>query len=264
MAEKKIQVKKREEFFNPSFHPDFREKNFESAIKSKGAEVIFEKSLKCPCKGRNTEHLSSCKNCGGSGWVFINPVKTRMLVQSVSFNPQYESWGVYGSDISSISALNEDKLSVMDRVTVLDSESEFSEVLHTNMRDGLNYSYTVYEIIDVYYVGLFMKDDEKLLKLESGKDFSYEGRKVTLSSDFSAYDRELSFVVRYKHHPQFHIVEMVRDSGYTKKLEGRFEKTSLLPIHARAKRAEVIKDIENFSGDRIIDNSFLNCDKDYK
>jgi hypothetical protein len=38
----------------------------------------------------------------------------------------------------------------------------------------------------------------------------------------------------------------------------------MMPIHARAKRADVVKDLENFAGDRILDNSFLECGKELK
>lgn len=243
-------------------NPNFDETSFDAAIQNKGYEVVFEKALSCPCKGRNNNHpLPNCKNCGGTGWVFVNPTRTRMVVQSMSLNPQFQNWGVMGAEISSITARVQDKLSYMDRVTVLDARSEYSEVLYFASNEaGRLYAYTIYKPLEIYVISLFQGVQQPLRRLEEGTDFEIEvDNRILLSEEFSTYDEreDLSATIRYLHNPSYHIIEMVRDTMTSKVKKGRIENDIFLPIHARAKRADVIKDLENYRGDRLFDNSFL-------
>jgi hypothetical protein len=244
--------------------PNFVKEDFDDLIADKGLTVLFERALKCPCKGKNTEHLSSCKNCGGTGWAFINPTRTRMVVQSMSLNPKFEAWGVYTADISSITSRDTDKLSYMDRITILDAIAEHNEVLHFSTYGDKMYAYTVYPILDVFYVGLFEGGSSPYRKLSQGTDYIIEDQhKIILSDSLSTslmLKEDPSVVVRYQHNPRYHVVEMVRDSTVSRVRRGRFENMIQLPINARAKRADLIKDMENFTGDRLLDNSFYNCD----
>lgn len=242
----------------------FRRELFTDAVIKHGYDVIFEKSLKCPCKSRNSESLSTCKNCGGSGWIFINPTKTKMVVQSMSLNPKFESWGMYSAEISSITALPEDKLSYMDRITVLGAITEFSEVLFPEIEQGSNfYAYTVYPIKEIFYLGFFVSDNQKLFRVNPQYISVLENRIIIDTDAFDelgSFDTEnSSFVVRYKHNPRYHIIETVRDTMEARTFQGKKEIAFTMPINARAKRTDLIKDFENFNGDRLLDNSFDVC-----
>lgn len=242
--------------------PRFFESDFRDAIIRQGYDVIHERAIKCSCKGRNSEHLSDCKNCGATGWIYVNPTKTRMVVQSMSLNPKYESWGVYGAEVSSVTALPEDKLSYMDKVTVLGAVSEHSEALHTSIltqgQQQTKYVYTVYNILDIYFVGLFVDSNTKLTKLEENVDYTFSGNKVIFTNENLIENSSVS--IRYSHNPAYYIQEMVRDTMQVNLLKGRIEEKVMMPIHARAKRIDLFKDRENFSGDRLLDNSFKVCD----
>jgi hypothetical protein len=180
----------------------------------------------------------------------------------MSLNPKYENWGVYGAEVSSVSSLPEDKLSYMDKITVLGAISEHSEVLHvTNWIEGedvYKYAYTVYNILDIYFLGMFIDSENKLLKLEKDIDFTVsDENKITFLNELVLEQSSVS--IRYSHNPSYYIQEMVRDSMKVNLLKGRFEEQVQMPIHARAKRIDLFKDRENFNGDRLLDNSFKVC-----
>lgn len=243
--------------------PRFYEQDFRDAIIKHGYEVFLEKAIKCSCKSRNSEYLSDCRNCGGSGWIFVNKEKTRMVVQSMSLNPKFENWGVYGAEMSSVTALPENKLSYMDKITVLGAVSEYSEVLHPlalNEGDSNLYAYSIYPPIEVYFLGIFNGSGNKLIKLENGTDFSItHGNKITISKSLFPEGTEPRFSIRYKHNPAYYIFEMVRDTMLARLNLGRTERQVEMPIHARAKRIDLFKDMENYQGDRLVDNSFKIC-----
>lgn len=244
---------------------NFEQSDFFALIADHGYDVIFEKAQKCPCKGRNVEALSDCKNCGGSGWFFVNPTKTRMVVQAMSLNPQFQSWGAYSADTSSITANPNDKLSYMDRVTVLRAISEHSETLDLSMIETspnvfVNYAYTIYPILSVYYVGLFYSSNQPIRKLETTEYSIENGNKLIISESVLSGLVEPTITIRYSHNPQYHIVEVVRDSITVKVKKGNMELDQIMPINARAKKVDIIKDKENFSGNRLFDNSFKVCE----
>jgi hypothetical protein len=243
--------------------PRFYEQDFRDAIAKHGYDVYLEKSLKCPCKSRNSEFLSDCRNCGGSGWLYINRINTRMVVQSMSLNPKYENWGVYGAEISSVTALPEERLSYMDKITVLNAVSEHSEVLHPlkyDEEDDFLYAYSVYPIIDVYFLGIFEDSNSKLIKLDAVEFSISDGNKIKIDSSLFPEGVEPRFTIRYSHNPAYYVMEMVRETMLATLNLGRgFQSQVEMPVHARAKRIDLFKDIENYQGDRLVDNSFKIC-----
>ena len=67
--------------------------DFDVAIEKKGYRVYHDKASKCPCASKNGgAPQSNCKNCGGSGWFYINRTRTRMVVQSMNINTTNKEW----------------------------------------------------------------------------------------------------------------------------------------------------------------------------
>jgi hypothetical protein len=102
---------------------DFNRSDFETLIAQKGRKVIIEKSLQCPCKGKSTNQQSNCRNCGGTGWVFINPVETRLILQGMNITPNYKAWSEEITGDLKVTASDTEGLTFMDRITVEDGKS---------------------------------------------------------------------------------------------------------------------------------------------
>jgi hypothetical protein len=62
-----------------STRADFNKSDFETLIQQKGRDVVLEKAILCGCKDKQGNQQSNCKNCGGAGFLFINPKETRMI-----------------------------------------------------------------------------------------------------------------------------------------------------------------------------------------
>lgn len=243
----------------PPPRADLDKLEFEKLIDQKGKDVIFEKALECPCKSKSTNQQSDCKNCGGTGWVFINPVKTRMILHSINIVTDFKPWSEEMRGTVNVTCKAEEQLSAMDKITDLNGEAIFNEVLFLRKKGTDVFCYTTYAVKEVLYVGLFVATDEPLLRLIEGTDFTIEGSifKLTnldlLGSDINA--ENTSFTIRYKHAPEFHVIEMRRETMQTFEWRGT-ERLQNMPVSAIARRAHYQLKANNLLGDRLIDNSY--------
>jgi len=244
----------------PPPRADLDKAEFEKLIDQKGGDVIFEKALECPCKSKSTNQQSDCKNCGGTGWVFINPVQTRMILTAINIVTDFKAWSEEMRGTVNITCKAEEQLSVMDKITVLNGEAIFNEVLFLRKKGEEVFCYTTYAVKEILYVGMFVATDEPLLRLIEGADFTIEGSifKLTnldlLGSDSTG--ENTSFTIRYKHAPEFHVIEMRRETMQTFEWRGT-ERLQSMPVSAIARRAHYQLKANNLLGDRLIDNSYI-------
>ena len=60
----------------------FRREDFNEALWENGYDVRLEEAVACPCKGTSADAKVTCSNCLGTGWVFINPIRTRAFINA--------------------------------------------------------------------------------------------------------------------------------------------------------------------------------------
>lgn len=245
---------------------DFNESEFDLIIEQKGRKVLVEKSSPCPCKGSSSDNLSDCKNCGGSGIFFFSKEMTRMVIQNMGVTVDFKQWSQETRGMVNISCKNKEKITFMDRITILDGESTFQEVLHfkklNSLVDGKLFAYTSYLVKNVVYCSMFINVDTQLRLLVKGVDYTIENNKLILDSQYT--DINTSITIRYTHCPTFYVIEMRRETMDSYKIEGGKEKEIRLPISAIGRRAHYIINAENLTADRILNNIVTinenNCD----
>lgn len=245
---------------------DFRKSDYDRAIQEKGYRVIYRKAVQCPCKSKGSGNQSTCKNCGGVGWLWINPIETKMLLQSMNTNPKYQEYGEALMGTVNITSRDVDKLAKMDEITLMEGEAESTEVLflYYNSTDNVYYTNTVYPIQQDYYIALYVSDSDPLSKLEKDTDYTLDGRRIIINqsvlSQFTDLT-DLSITVRYLHKPKYYVWDIGRDVMNTTIKKGGSEHNIKMPLNAIGMRADLVKDLENYNNDRLHDNSFLTqCD----
>lgn len=241
---------------------DFNRSDFETLIAQKGRNCIKEQALMCPCKSKNTNQQSNCKNCGGSGWIFINAVKTKLILQRMKALPEFKNWSEVITGDLTVTGSDEEELCWMDRITSLDSNSIFNEVLFFKTRVISNttttFAFTSYNIKELKFVGYFAGVNDELIKLTEGTDFIYYKNVIKLiNPSLIAVQGEISLTVRYVHAPQYLIIDMNRESMETYTVDGG-DKPIHLPISGMARRQHYILGAPNLNGDNILDNSYIN------
>lgn len=243
---------------------DFRKNDFDALIWNKGYNVEIEKAYRCPCKSKGTDELSSCRNCGGSGWFFINPTATKMVMQGMNHDDKYKHWSSELIGTVKITYMERDRLSWMDRITSSDAVSEFSEVLFpAEVPDGSGgtemVASTTYAMISIDDVFVFQAANQKHLRLDSGQyDFSQGGYYITITDQAIADIEDLTISVRYKHRPQFHVIDIPRDimTTYEKDPDTDLDKQSKMVLNAVGRRAHYVLDKDTQQGTYRLDNSY--------
>jgi hypothetical protein len=244
---------------------DLRKNDFDAAVWLKGYDVYIDKAIKCPCAVKsNNGALSSCKNCGGSGYVFINRYQTKLLLQSMNIDTRYKEWSQEKLGTVRITARTEDELTYMDRVTLLTGLMSTTQTIHPFTKGNQIKGRATHPPVEIEEVFCFVDGSEELRKLNygtdvsiTGIDFSVENNILTFSSEFLAWEH-FSVTIRYKHYPTYHIIDLPRGVMETEalnKTNGRNEYTKM-PIHAIGRLAHYVLDEQNLNEDFLLDNSY--------
>lgn len=234
---------------------DFVKSDFDVLIDQKGRRVLFEKALQCPCKSKSTNQQSDCKNCGGTGWVFVDPKETRMVLSSVSVVNEFKDWSEESRGFVNITSKDEDEVGWMDRITLLDGKAYMSEVLHFKKVDGMMFAFTAYPIKEMKYIATFDGSGQPLRPLRKDVDYTFQGQLIKLSEPFFL-DQDVSASVRYVHAPQFYILELKRETMQTFTYDDGTEKLKHMPISALGRRAHYVLDPANAYGVGLIRNYY--------
>ncbi len=254
---------------------DFDKPEFENLIYQKGYDVWHEKALKCGCRSNSTgghQAQSDCQNCGGSGWFFINRTQTKMVLHSMNLQTKFLQWTEAKIGTVSISCMDVDKLGRMDRITVLQGESIYTETIHPVIYDDKLFAFLAYDILEIEkdkqgnsFVFMFQGSGKAHKLLKEGTDFTVESNKILLNKKyFSKKDVNYSIALRYKHRPVYHVWDIPRDAMVTDVYVGDSREPVQMPLHAIGMRVHNISDFDNLEGSRTIDNSTVSYPKPCK
>lgn len=239
---------------------DFDKDRFDTLVGQKGVDALIEKALQCPCKTRTINELSTCRNCGGTGWVFVNPRRSRVVLQSMSFENKEEVWTKIVHGIVKVTAPAEEQFSYLDRITRLNANSLFSEVIQFEEYDGTIYGWLSYAPKQIEYFGLFTDLDDPFQRVLESNLTIVDNRIEITGVSLPPFDDDnpLTATVRYVHAPVFHIIEHQREvvDNYRWSGQKNGEVLQYLPTLALARRAHDIEDLVNLRQGRLNDNSY--------
>lgn len=234
---------------------------FDSAIADHGYDILIEKAMRCPCEGKSSNSaLISCLNCGGSGWIWINPIITKGILTSMNRTTRYREWSEEKLGTVSVTTRDIDPLSFYDRITVQDGKSVYSQLLYPQEYSGVLYSYCVYRVLGIEQMFLFRSDGEQLMPIDS-ELYSLEDNRIVFDNSLKRYGKDLTFSVRYKHRPEYYIIDLMRETMAVSIFDdSNKEKVTNMPVHGVARRAHNIMNPDSIKGNRLFDNSTQSLD----
>lgn len=233
--------------------------DFDSKVWLYGNDVFIDKAIRCPCRTKsNNQALSSCKNCGGSGYVYLNRYRTKVVMQSMNLGTQFKEWSEEKLGTVKITARNEEELAFMDRITLLDGLNIHNETVHPFIIDSAVKARLDYPPIEIEEISVFVESNEKLRRLIYETDYTIEDNILSLSAEFFSW-RDLTVSLRYKYYPTFHVLDLPRGTIQSDSIAGAAAK---FPIHAIGRRAHYVIDEQNIDKDFLLDNSYeVECQK---
>jgi len=183
-----------------------------------------------------------------------------MILHSANRVTEYKEWSEENMGTVNISADDSDRLSVMDRITLEDSEATYSEVIHISRTEDILFSYTDYRIKSIETVFMFVEKSEKLTRLKKGEDYTFDEKGVFYLDEkhigFFEDNGGITISLRYIHPPQYHIMDMTRHVMNSFVKDGGRDKSITLPVSAIGRMAHMIMAMENISDTRILNNSY--------
>jgi len=194
-------------------------KKFESLIYNLGYNAYLERALRCPCVDKATgQALTTCHNCMGRGWFFVDKRQTRVVAQSMQNLRQNTQTGEINRGTARITARASDKLGFMDRVILLDLIAWYTEILNPVVYEGQLIAYPVYEPLEITDIYLYAGTDVKLIPLTPSQ-YQIYGNKIIFDSnlqdlvpveDMNQKFPEMTVSIRYSHYPVYHIISEER------------------------------------------------------
>lgn len=244
---------------------DLRKRDFDAIVWQKGYDVYLDKALRCPCRsGNDHQALSSCKNCGGSGWLYLNRYKTKMVLQSMNLDTKFKEWSEERIGTVRITSMNRDELAFMDRITVIEGRTIVNDVVFPKDYYGELRARVNYEILEIDEIFLFSSAGAPLKRLFEGVDFDIlqdnQGRPTNLlrfDQQYSGMD-QMTVSIRYQYAPQFHVMDVTRQIMNTQELDKSTgaDIISDMPVSAMGRRSHYVLDEQNYNNDFLLDNSY--------
>lgn len=240
-------------------------KKFDSLIYNMGYNALLQRALRCPCVDRASGHaLSTCKNCNGRGWFFVDTRETRIIAQGMDNTRRNTQTGEINRGSARITARASDKLGFMDRVILLDLIAYYTEILNPIEYNDSLVAYPIYEPIDVTNIYLYAGDDKKLIPLTPDK-YDIEENKIIFNDsiidevpveDVNQKFPEITISIRYSYHPCYHIIDANRELTKVRENNCSFTDEDLkqVPMSYTARKAHYIFDAVKY-GDEVFENS---------
>ena len=252
-------------------HVGWNVNKFETLIQTQGYDAFIDRALRCPCVDKATgQALSTCKNCLGRGWFFVDRTETRLIAQHMDSKKHYENWSEVNRGTASITTKGIDKLGFMDKIILTQLEEFYSEIIRPIYFQGEIIAYPVYEPLKVTDMFLFSSDNEKLISIKED-EYVIDGNKIVFDlgiqdkisiDDMNVKNKSeipISISIRYSHFPVYHVIDVNRE--LMKVRESRFcsyndEKLRQMPINVLARKAHYLFDAQKF-GEESFENTVL-------
>lgn len=247
------------DFGSQQVHFDAKSFNDFITDKSVGSSTI-ERALRCPCRVEGAGNaLADCCNCGGTGWFFIDKITTALACVSMSNMSKFVPWTEQNMGTVSVTYRPQDKLGFMDRITLLELQSWYSDTrkVFLNKAGNALFFFNTYFPIDVFYMYIFNGVGNPLIYVTPDK-YTISNNKITIDfatfkPQYDANEGSLSITLLYTHNPAFHVLDINRD--LIKHFNDSNPAVSNLPLHAIARKAHFVFEQPDFSGNSLYDNT---------
>lgn len=232
---------------------DFDRDAFTRFIEDKGYVITWEKAVLCPnVPGTGLsprDHAIGCPVCGGIGFVYVDAIPTKMLMQGIRLNQSFFAYGRWDMGNMLVTAEPEFTIDYFDRLTLGNGVGRFTQRLvrqpGSGTADKLKYAPLCF-----HYVG-WVDRTGALASFAADVDFraSADGSSIEWAGAQQP-DAGSVYTVSYDYRPRYVVTDLVhhhRDST----VEGQHYS---FPVQATAKLDYLIRN-ESADARQVIDKN---------
>lgn len=201
---------------------DFDRDEFARFIADKGYEICWEKALPCPNIPRPDadaslaprDHVIGCPMCGGNGYVYVDPLKTSMLMQGMRFTDGFYAYSQWYSGTSLVTAMPEYTINYFDRLTLCNGVGRFSQRIVRQSNTALDV--LKYSPLCIDYVA-WAGRDQTFTTFNPNADYivSPDGTSIQWQVNGNQPDAGAFYSIIYRYRPRYVVLDIVhhhRDS----------------------------------------------------
>jgi hypothetical protein len=229
---------------------DFVENDHDKLISDEGYDVIFEKSIKCPCRKvyKSKAHVN-CVSCKGSGWVYTEPTDTRAIITSQAKKLSYGMQGeILNAGAISVTPFSTIVMTEYDRLTLLDSLAVISEVPVVYYDEDIDrlcakFNYPITKIENFYRLVSYSVELETITE----DKYTIDGNILTFTEEYSqGKSEETNLSCRYMYRPVYLIYDVAKHVRDVKlDMEGGNLKSVIYPQLCTARLAHHLTNYED-------------------
>lgn len=240
---------------------------FNGLINNHGYHAFIERALRCPCVDRaNGQALSTCKNCLGRGWFFVDKRETVIVAQGMANLRKNSDTGEINHGTARITTRAIDKLGFMDKIILTELEAYYSEILKPTIYENELIAYPVYEPLTITNIYLFVGENTKLMPLKPNQ-YEVKGNHIKFNdsildfvsvTDMNQKMPEVTISIRYSYNPVYHVVDANRELTKVREMKCGYtdDRLTEIPISVTARKAHYIFDAQRY-GAEMFDNSVV-------
>lgn len=198
---------------------NFDKNNIDQFVIRRGAHVKWEKSFLCTCRTSTGRVKTDCPYCFGTGFTFLTPVNTSMMLQSMArgFKNTEEGYAMSGTALGTTTSDDASNVAVRDRISFENmdiSESVLVLVTENHIRNGLNLRYNIKNVSTVT-IG---PDNQVLSKDKVIPLFNLEKNMFLPTPDMLGKYISINMNVVLR----FYVVDIIREARYQYKNDPRY------------------------------------------
>ena len=245
---------------NPNI-PLQEQERYEALIFNKGYSVKIENGVECPCKGKSGAPLTTCHNCLGLGWIFINPLYTKAIITSANSSTKYKHWSRELAGTVNITVKNSERLAFMDKVTFGGKTNILSEVKPVITSGANKFIFCSYQVELINNVYIFDNDTSKLIVVPADEYTINSGNSMIVDLNVTTYPTQFNGVVsiEYDYLESYNVIDIPHSfrTAFIDDSNGKRQEFDL-PVQAIAGKSHFIMGKPtNYASNNLIDNSYL-------
>lgn len=210
---------------------DLVPEEFEKFIHQRGTDVIWEKSILCSCIDQDRGQPDyNCPACKSKGYYYFDPKEIRVAVTTIQGTKDQTPIGLLDLGTCLVTAKADDRIGFRDRLTFINSTTNFSEVLTYN-GDNVELKYPCYELISLRV--LDAEIDKYDYEIELGTN------KLKIADGVLSYGTRFSILYRIK--PVYVVIDMPHElRGTYVKFKHKHETWYEMPKQYMVKREDLL------------------------